>query len=67
MPVEIPEGDEKFWKYLVDHRTPTTVAKLAKFFRVSESHAARRLKFFAESGLADVIKIGTTKYYKVKD
>jgi predicted transcriptional regulator len=67
MPVEIPTSDEKFWKYLVKHKRPTTAAKLAKFFMVSESHAGRALKFFADSGLADVIKIGTTKYYKVKE
>lgn len=67
MPMEIPEKDEPFWKYLVKHKTPVTAAKLAKYFIVSESHARKTLNFFVENGLADVLKIGTTKYYRIKE
>jgi predicted transcriptional regulator len=67
MPVHIDPRDEKIWKYLVEHKTPVTHEKMAKYFLISKSHATRALNFFVESGLAEIIKVGTTKFYRVKE
>lgn len=67
MPVHIPEKDEKIWKYLVEHKTPATREKIAKYFLISKSHASRALNYFVEQGIAEVIQVGRIKFYKVKE
>lgn len=67
VPVNIDPKDEKIWKYLVEHKTPVTQEKMAKYFLISKSHAGRALNFFVEKGLAEIVKIGTTKFYRVKE
>jgi predicted transcriptional regulator len=65
--VELSELEEKAWKYLVEHKTPVTAKTLAKRWIRSESNVRGALHRLEENGLADVIKIGSTKYYKFKD
>ena len=67
MPVNIDPNDERIWRYLVEHKTPVTQDKIAKYFLISKSHAGRALNFFVENGLADMIKMGSTKFYRVKE
>jgi predicted transcriptional regulator len=67
MPVSIQPQDEKIWRYLLEHKTPVTQEKMAKYFMISKSHAGRALNYFVDQGIAEVIKIGTKKYYKVKE
>ena len=67
MPVSIDPKDEKIWNYLTTHKTPVSQEKMAKHFLISQSHASRALNFFVEQGIAEVIKIGTKKFYKVKE
>lgn len=66
MPVSIDPKDERIWNYLTTHKTPVTQEKIAKYFLMSKSHAGRALNFFVEQGIAEVIKMGSTKYYRVK-
>lgn len=65
--VELSELEEKVLKYLVEHKTPVTAKTLAKRWIRSESKVRGALHRLEEIGLADVIKIGSTKYYKFKD
>lgn len=67
MPVTIDLKDEKIWRYLVDHKTPVTQDKIAKYFLISKSHASRSLNYFVEQGIAEVIKIGKMKFYRLKE
>lgn len=67
MPVQMTDKDEIVWKYLISHKTPVTQDKIAKYFLISKSHAGRVLNYFVQHGIAEVIKIGSTKYYKVKE
>lgn len=67
MPVNIDPKDEKIWKYLLEHKTPVTQEKIVKYFMISRSHASRALNYFVEQGIAEVVKIGTKKHYKVKE
>lgn len=67
MAVEMTGLEEKLWRYLVEHKTPTLASKLAKHFIISQSKASAALKKFADSGIADVIVVGKQKFYKVKD
>ena len=62
--MDIDPRDIRFWNYLVEHKTPVTAERLAKHFLVSKSHAGRALKIFAEQGLAEVKKNGSTKTYR---
>ena len=67
MPVSIDSRDEKIWNYMLTHKTPVSQEKMARYFLISKSHAGRALNFFVEHGIAEVIKIGTKKFYKVKE
>ena len=67
MPVSIDLRDEKIWNYMLTHKTPVSQEKMARYFLISKSHAGRALNFFVEQGIAEVIKIGTKKFYKVKE
>ena len=67
MPVVMTNTEEKIWKYLMEHKTPTSAAKIAKYFIISQSKASVTLKKFADEGIADVVPIGKVKYYKVKE
>jgi len=59
--------EDKVWKYLVEHKTPVSPAKLAKYFIISQSHVNKILRQWAEEQRLDVIKIGCSKFYKIKD
>ena len=67
MPVTIDPRDEKIWKYLTEHKTPVTQDKISKYFLISKSHAGRALNYFVEQGIAEMIKMGSTKFYRVKE
>ena len=67
MPVSIDPRDEKIWNYMITHKTPVSQEKMARYFLISKSHAGRALNFFVEQGIAEVIKIGTKKFYRVKE
>ena len=67
MPVSIDPRDEKIWNYMLTHKTPVSQEKMARYFLISKSHAGRALNFFVEQGIAEVVKVGTKKFYKVKE
>ncbi len=67
MPVNIQPQDEKIWQYLLEHSTPVTKEKIMKQFMIARSHASRALSYFVEQGIAEVIKIGHKKFYRVKE
>lgn len=67
MPVKMTPLEERLWRYLVEHKTPVNAKRLAKHFLISESAASRALKMFADGGVADVLKLGSAKFYKVKE
>lgn len=66
MSVNIEPKDKRIWDYLRTHKTPVTQEKIAKYFLISKSHAGRALNYFVDQGLADVVKVGSIKYYKAK-
>lgn len=67
MAVEMTPIEEKIWQYLVTHKTPVSAMSLSKRFIISKGHVGRILKGFADKGIADVVSVGSTKLYKVKD
>jgi predicted transcriptional regulator len=68
MAVEMTEFEEKVWKYLLSHpKTPVQARTIAKAWIVSENRVARTLNRFVENGIADLVRIGTKKFYKVKE
>lgn len=68
MAVEMTDFEEKVWKYLLSHpKTPVQAKTIAKEWIVSENRVARTLNRFVENGIADLVRIGTKKFYKVKE
>lgn len=59
--------EEKVWNYLVEHKTPVTATTLAKRFIISASHVSKILKQLADRNIIDVVRIGKSKFYKIKD
>lgn len=67
MTVKLSRAEERVFKYLVEHKLPVLASTLAKRFILSKSHTAAILKGLHDKGLADVIKMGSNKFYKLKD
>ena len=67
MPTQLTGPEEKIFKYLIEHKTPVLAATLAKRFIMSKSRISTILKALHDKGLADVIQVGSNKFYKFKD
>lgn len=68
MAVEMTDFEEKVWRYLLSHpKTPVQARTIAKAWIVSENKVARVLHRFVENGIADLIRMGTKKFYRVKE
>ena len=67
MPVTLTDSEEKIFNYLKDHKTPVLAATLSKRFIMSKSRVSTILKLLHDKGLADVIQVGSNKFYKLKD
>jgi hypothetical protein len=68
MAIEMTDFEEKVWKYLISHpKTPVQAKTIAKEWIASEGKVARTLKKFVDSGIADLIRMGSKKFYRVKE
>ena len=68
MAVEMTEFEEKVWNYLCSHKkTPVQAHTIAKEWIVSENRVARTLNRFVENNIADIVRIGSKKFYRVKE
>ena len=68
MAVEMTEFEEKVWKYLLSHpKTPVQAKTIAKEWIVSKTRVYRVLERFVENGIADIVRIGSKKFYRVKE
>jgi hypothetical protein len=66
--VEMTDFEEKVWKYLLSHpKTPVQAKTIAKEWIVSDGRVNRVLNRFVENGIADLIRIGSNKFYKIKE
>jgi hypothetical protein len=68
MAVEMTEFEEKVWKYLISHpKTPVQAKTIAKEWIVSKNKIARILNRFVENEIVDLVRMGSKKFYKVKE
>ena len=68
MAVEMTDFEEKVWKYLLSHpKTPVQAKTIAKEWIVSKHKIARTLNRFVENNIADIVRIGAKKFYRVKE
>lgn len=67
MPVQMNDFEEKVWKYLVEHKTPVAVKTLAKRFIVSDSRVLTVFRKLVAEGIVEIVRMGSAKYYKVKE
>ena len=65
--MQMSDFEQNLWNYLVSHKTPVTVKKMAKYYICSESRVRNALDKFVERGIVDVTKLGQLRYYKVKE
>lgn len=65
--MEMTEFEERLWDYMVKHKTPVTIKKMAKYWICSESRVRKSLDKFVAAGIADLVKDGQLRFYKVKD
>ena len=67
MAVEMTDFEEKVWKYLLSHpKTPVQAKTIAKEWIVSKHKISRTLNRFVENNIADIVRIGSKKFYMVK-
>jgi DNA-binding IscR family transcriptional regulator len=56
------------WKYLISHpKTPVQAKTIAKEWIVSKNKIARVLNRFVENEIVDLVRMGSKKFYKVKE
>jgi hypothetical protein len=68
MAVEMTDFEQKVWNYLCSHKkTPVQARTIAKAWIVNDNKVARTLNRFVESGIADLVRMGSKKFYKVKE
>jgi len=68
MAIQMTDFEQAVWDYLVSHpKTPVQAKTIAKEWIVSDNRVARTLSRFVENGIADVVRIGSKKFYKVKE
>lgn len=68
MAVEMTDFEQAVWDYLCSHKkTPVQAKTIAKSWIVSENRVARTLHRFVENGIADLVRMGAKKFYKVKE
>jgi len=66
--VEMTDFEQGVWEYLCSHKkTPVQARTIAKEWIVSKHKIARTLNRFVENGIADIVRIGAKKFYKVKE
>jgi len=66
--IEMTNFEEKVWKYLLSHpKTPVQAKTIAREWIASEGKVGRTLNRFVENGIADLIRMGSKKFYKVKE
>jgi hypothetical protein len=68
MAVEMTDFEQNVWNYLCSHKkTPVQARTIAKAWIVNDNKVARTLNRFVESGIADLVRMGSKKFYKVKE
>ena len=68
MAVEMTDFEQGVWEYLCSHKkTPVQAKTIAKEWIVSENRVARTLNRFYENNIVDIIRIGSKKFYKIKE
>jgi hypothetical protein len=68
MAVEMTEFEQGVWDYLISHsKTPVQAKTIAKEWIVSKNKIARVLNRFVENEIVDLVRMGSKKFYKVKE
>ena len=68
MAVEMTDFEQGVWDYLCSHKkTPVQAKTIAKEWIVSKHKIARTLNRFVENNIADIVRIGSKKFYKIKE
>jgi transcription initiation factor IIE alpha subunit len=66
--VEMTDFEQGVWDYLCSHKkTPVQAKTIAKEWIVSENRVARTLNRFYENNIVDIVRIGSKKFYKIKE
>ena len=68
MAIQMTDFEQAVWDYLVSHpKTPVQAKTIAKEWIVSKNKIARALNRFVENEIVDLVRMGSKKFYKVKE
>ena len=67
MPANLNEFENKMMDYLIKRKTAATTKQISKFFIRSESYVLKTLRELEKKELINVIRIGSTNLYAVKE
>jgi len=68
MAIQMTDFEQAVWDYLCSHKkNPVQAKTIAKEWIVSDNKVARALNRFVENEIVDLIRMGSKKFYKVKE
>lgn len=67
MPIILAPTEEKILDFLMQRKRPVSIDAVMKQFIISRSNASITLNRLHEKGLLDVVKMGSKKFFKIKD
>ena len=67
MPANLNEFENKMMDYLIKRKTAATAKQISKFFIRSESYVLKTLRELEKKELINVIRIGSTNLYSIKE
>lgn len=67
MPIILGPTEERILDFLMQRKRPVSIDAVMKQFIISRSNASITLNRLHERGLLDVVKMGSKKFFKIKD
>ena len=67
MPIILGPTEERILDFLMQRKRPVSIDAVMKQFIISRSNASITLNRLHEKGLLDVVKMGSKKFFKIKD
>jgi predicted transcriptional regulator len=64
--VQLSKSEERLFNYLVTHKKPVPLEKLADRFLLNKQTVGKALKRLHDCGLADRIAVGGKLFYEIK-
>lgn len=67
MPIILAPTEEKILDFLMQRKRPVSIDAVMKQFIISRSNASITLNRLHERGLLEVVRMGSKKFFKIKE